>query len=205
LRIYEIYAWGVPTLITCVAAILDHLPENPNDSFLRPRFGENNCWFYGDLEILTYFFGPIGILLVINLLLFLSTARQLTCGLWKRDDVKSTSERAALGRVCLKLVIVMGVTWIADVASWAVGGPHYLWYVTDIINALQGVFIFFVLCCQPQVWTALKRFWSTMLGQSATNTNNGPQHSSSSQGLPSMDASITNNTTSSKIPMETVC
>lgn len=35
--------------------------------------------------------------------------------------------RAALGRVCLKLVIVMGVTWICDVLSWAIGGPHYIW------------------------------------------------------------------------------
>ena len=49
--------------------------------------------FTGDMEILTYFFGPIGILLCVNVLLFLSTARQLTCGLWKIDDVKSTAER----------------------------------------------------------------------------------------------------------------
>lgn len=49
--------------------------------------------FPGDMEIFAYFFGPIGILLCVNVLLFLSTARQLTCGLWKRDDVKSTTER----------------------------------------------------------------------------------------------------------------
>lgn len=49
--------------------------------------------FSGDIEIFAYFFGPIGILLCVNALLFLSTARQLTCGLWKRDDVKSTTER----------------------------------------------------------------------------------------------------------------
>lgn len=47
----------------------------------------------GDMEILAYFYGPIGILLCVNLLMFLSTARQLTFGLWKRDDVKSTTER----------------------------------------------------------------------------------------------------------------
>lgn len=39
----------------------------------------------------------------------------------------SVRYRAALGRVCLKLVIVMGVTWIVDVLSWAIGGPHYIW------------------------------------------------------------------------------
>uniref|UniRef100_A0A182TD41 G-protein coupled receptors family 2 profile 2 domain-containing protein n=1 Tax=Anopheles melas TaxID=34690 RepID=A0A182TD41_9DIPT len=167
----------------------------------------------GNMEMLTYFFGPIGILLGINLLLFASTARQLTCGLWKRDDVKSTTERAALGRVCLKLVVVMGVTWVADVISWAVGGPNYIWIVTDLINALQGVFIFIVVGCQPQVWAAMKRLWNSKTGRSFTNTTHGPQHSSSSHGLPSMGESITNNTctnnttttTSNRVPMETVC
>lgn len=47
----------------------------------------------GDMEVLTYFYGPVGILLAINLLLFSATARELTCGLWKREVVKSTTER----------------------------------------------------------------------------------------------------------------
>uniref|UniRef100_A0A1Q3FUJ4 Putative g-protein coupled receptor mth-like 1 n=2 Tax=Culex tarsalis TaxID=7177 RepID=A0A1Q3FUJ4_CULTA len=219
LRIYEVYAWGVPFVIAGVAAILDNLPDTV---YLRPRFGERTCWFYGDMEILTYFFGPVGILLCINLLLFASTARQLTCGLWKRDDVKSTTERAALGRVCMKLVVVMGVTWVADVASWVFGGPDYIWLVTDLINALQGVFIFIVVGCQPQVWSAIKRLWNSKTGRSFTNTTHGPQHSSSSHGLPSMGESITNNTctntatttttnsanangNANRVPMETVC
>uniref|UniRef100_A0A182YFZ8 G-protein coupled receptors family 2 profile 2 domain-containing protein n=1 Tax=Anopheles stephensi TaxID=30069 RepID=A0A182YFZ8_ANOST len=118
-----------------------------------------------------------------------------------------------MGRVCLKLVVVMGVTWVADVISWAVGGPNYIWIVTDLINALQGVFIFIVVGCQPQVWAAMKRLWNSKTGRSFTNTTHGPQHSSSSHGLPSMGESITNNTctnnttttTSNRVPMETVC
>lgn len=64
---------------------------------------------------------------------------------------------AALGRVCMKLVIVMGVTWTADVLSWIAevlswgNDGDYFWYATDLINALQGVLIFFVVGCQPQV------------------------------------------------------
>lgn len=82
------------------------------------------------MEKLAYFYGPIGILLFINFVLFASTTRQLTCGLWKREDVKSTTERyfykcflypyqwyfgnisffwysTTLGAITLKLVIVM--------------------------------------------------------------------------------------------------
>ncbi|XP_037910901.1 probable G-protein coupled receptor Mth-like 1 isoform X2 [Hermetia illucens] len=207
LRIYRVYAWGVPLIISGVAIVLDNIPSGTDDNLLRPRFGEAGCWFYGNMEILAYFFGPVGILLCINLLLFASTARQLTCGLWKREDVKSTTERAALGRVCLKLVVVMGVTWVADIISWMVGGPQSVWYVTDLINALQGVFIFIVVGCQPQVWSAVKRIWSSKTGRGVTNTTNGPQHSSSSHGLPSIGDSVTNNTltntTSTKVAMET--
>lgn len=107
----------------------------------------------------------------------------------------------------MKLVIVMGVTWIADVVSWAVGGPHYVWYVTDIINALQGVFIFIVVGCQPQVWSALKRFWSARLGRTGNeHQTNGPQNSSSSQGMPSIDTSVTTiSTIVAKAPIETLC
>lgn len=57
----------------------------------------------------------------------------------------------------MKLVIVMGVTWTADVLSWIAevlswgNDGDYFWYATDLVNALQGVLIFIVVGCQPQV------------------------------------------------------
>lgn len=105
--------------------------------------------------------------------------------------------RATLGRVCLKLVVVMGVTWVADVVSWAVGGPDYLWYLTDLINALQGVLIFAVVGCQPQVWAAVKRLWC--LRQTPSDTHNA--RSSSSNALPSCGEQNTSTTKG----VETLC
>lgn len=93
LRVYMLYAWGGPLVLAGAAALLDQLPHAP-DALLRPRFAVQRCWFYGDMEIFVYFFGPVGVLLLVNLALFVSTTRQLTCGLWRRDEVKSTSERS---------------------------------------------------------------------------------------------------------------
>lgn len=45
LRVYKMYAWGFPFLITAIAAIMDNLPDSKN--LLRPRFGESKCWFVG--------------------------------------------------------------------------------------------------------------------------------------------------------------
>ncbi|XP_018403809.1 PREDICTED: probable G-protein coupled receptor Mth-like 1 [Cyphomyrmex costatus] len=203
LRVYACYAWGGPFLVAGLAALLDHLPPQPQYTFLRPRFGEKQCWFYGDMEILAYFFGPIGVLLAVNLMFFAVTARELTCGLWKGEFVKSTTERATLGRICMKLVIVMGITWVADVVSWAVGGPQYIWYFTDLINAFQGVLIFAAVGCQPQVRAALKRFFSKNPQINAGRQGNG--HSTTSHGMPSMGDSVTQNPSTKTAPLETIC
>ncbi|XP_014478763.1 PREDICTED: probable G-protein coupled receptor Mth-like 1 [Dinoponera quadriceps] len=203
LRVYGCYAWGGPFLVAGLAALLDHLPPQPQYTYLRPRFGEKQCWFYGDMEILAYFFGPVGVLLAINLLFFAVTARELTCGLWKGEFVKSTTERATLGRICMKLVIVMGITWVADVVSWAVGGPQYIWYFTDLINACQGVLIFAAVGCQPQVRAALKRLCNRNPQTNAGRQGNG--HSTTSHGMPSMGDSVTQNPSTKTAPLETIC
>lgn len=54
LRIYEVYAWGLPIIFSGVAVILDNIPVSPNETFLRPRFGENKCWFYGEWYVIKY-------------------------------------------------------------------------------------------------------------------------------------------------------
>ncbi|XP_052753410.1 probable G-protein coupled receptor Mth-like 1 [Galleria mellonella] len=231
LRVYMLYAWGGPLVVAGAAALLDQLPPAAAGAgaapFLRPRFAVQRCWFYGDMEILVYFFGPVGVLLLVNLALFISTTRQLTCGLWRRDEVKSTSERAALGRVCAKLVVVMGVTWGADVVSWAAGGPDYVWYATDLLNALQGVFIFLVVGCQPHAWAALRRCaaarccrWCCGAAAAADGAGAAARATHSSTHLPSCGESLTHTTAApapasaaaaaaapapAKIPMETVC
>ncbi|KAK9890250.1 hypothetical protein WA026_010362 [Henosepilachna vigintioctopunctata] len=206
LRLYKLYAWGIPLLIVTIGVILDSLPD-PENKLIKPRFGENKCWFESEKEKLPFFNGPIGLLLTINLILFILTARELTCGLWKRELVKSTTERAALGRVCMKLVIVMGVTWITDVLSDALGGPREVWYISDIFNSLQGVFIFIVIGCQPQVLSAIKRIWCFRGHRDHGTAGTSNHHSSSFQGLQSTGDTTTNsitNTTKS-IPVETLC
>ncbi|KAL1452093.1 hypothetical protein WDU94_006406 [Cyamophila willieti] len=57
----------------------------------------------------------------------------------------------------LKLFIVMGVTWIMEVLSWAYGSPEnknkfsFFWYLADMGNALQGVFIFAIFLCKRRI------------------------------------------------------
>lgn len=59
-------------------------------------------------------------------------------------------------RVIFSLFILMGVSWMMEVISFAVGGSAYIWIPTDILNILTGVFIFVIFVCKPNVWKLLK-------------------------------------------------
>ena len=51
----------------------------------------------------------------------------------------------------------MGVCWITEVISFAVGGSAYLWIPTDILNILTAVFVFIIFVCKPNVWSLLMK------------------------------------------------
>lgn len=118
--------------------------------------------------------------------------------------------------MCAKLVVVMGVTWGADVVSWAAGGPHYVWYATDLLNALQGLLIFLVVGCQPHSLAAMRAAAASCC---ACAPRRAAPHTHSSTHLPSCGESLTHTTNAPapasapasagdahpKIPMETVC
>lgn len=51
--------------------------DQPNSSIIRPHFGEDSCYFAGHKEQLPYFYAPMGLLLIANLLFFFSTIYSL--------------------------------------------------------------------------------------------------------------------------------
>lgn len=51
----------------------------------------------------------------------------------------------------LRLFIVMGVTWMAEVLSWALDLPEEYSFFTDILNSLHGFFIFFLFVWKPKI------------------------------------------------------
>ncbi|KAG8230843.1 hypothetical protein J437_LFUL010240 [Ladona fulva] len=156
---YSAYAWGSPFVILMVTLIMDFAPGVP-DSFIKPGFGKDRCWFSSKMATLAYFYGPVAVILLCNIVLFIITAVKIarikrdTAILMdaesRRNDEIQDSNRQRFD-IYLKLFIVMGVNWIAEVVSWGVGGPGYLWFLTDIGNTLQGFFIFIILVWKDRI------------------------------------------------------
>lgn len=60
-------------------------------------------------------------------------------------------------KLYLKLMMVFGINWSMEILSWAISGPAWLWYVTDMFNALYGVLIFFIFVCKANVWKLVRK------------------------------------------------
>ncbi|KAF4528729.1 hypothetical protein B566_EDAN008995 [Ephemera danica] len=157
LIIYSLYAWGCPLIMLVVSIIMDYAPGIPNTA-LKPQFGVQRCWFGDKLAVFAYFFGPISVLLICNLVLFIMTAVRIVklrrgTAVLKHADSQRSDQREKQQKfvLYLKLFLVMGLTWIMELVSWTVGGSNYLWIVTDVCNTLQGLCIFLIFVWKPKV------------------------------------------------------
>ncbi|XP_071441414.1 probable G-protein coupled receptor Mth-like 10 [Hetaerina americana] len=152
-----LFAMSIPVIIITVSMVLDLSPSIPA-SILKPQFGVGSCWFLTDDAALRYFYGPITILIVGNVFLFVMTARKIvqkskeeaSRSMQRNEQYKKimTYENRAL-KVCFSLFVIMGLSWTMEIFSWVAGNQggivlKSVWYFTDMYNSLQGLFIFIV-------------------------------------------------------------
>ncbi|XP_023329254.1 G-protein coupled receptor Mth-like [Eurytemora carolleeae] len=150
LGLYSLLGFGIPLIITAITAIMD---QTLNTNFLRPRFGERGCWFFGNMEILLYFYSPVIILLLANILLFVRTVSSLAIverktsfkkGQIRKHSMSQLHQEYSQGREMLslsvRLFVIMGGLWIFEVVSWighTLDHPCWIYIPTDILNLLQ--------------------------------------------------------------------
>ncbi|XP_067203245.1 probable G-protein coupled receptor Mth-like 3 isoform X2 [Linepithema humile] len=163
--IYSIYAWGSASILTIVCAIMDFVPSVP-EHLIRPEFGTDSCWFTTDAAKALYFYGPMGITIVCNICLFISTALKIirhkkdTAHHLRGSESRRHDDNKQWFSLYLKLFIVMGINWSMEIVSWLIkSAPQYVWYLTDLTNTLQGLIIFIIFVWKEKIKRLLlKRF-----------------------------------------------
>ncbi|XP_049942566.1 uncharacterized protein LOC126419422 [Schistocerca serialis cubense] len=207
---YSAYAWGCTAAICAAAVGAEFSPAVPEDSPFKPNINKGTCWFKGKPATLVYFYGPMALLLVSNLCLFAYTAGRI-CVARRGSGIlrKSGSQRHHGGgkrrqqqeQLALygKLFGLMGVTWLMEIVSWAVGGPAYVWIVTDLVNVMRPAFIFYIFCCNRkvvrQLRTKLPGSWPCALApsQGGDSVRSGGGSSSGAHSRPTGTASTSAN------------
>lgn len=85
----------------------------------------------------------------------------------------------------LKLFVITGTNWSMEVISWLVSSKadntkqHWVFYVSDLVNTLQGVLIFVTFVCRKRVaLLLLERFGCASARARNQNTNSGVTYAS---------------------------
>lgn len=114
-----------------------------------------------------FFLLPMGIIISMNACLFILTA--VHCNRVKSEihrmqsnDCKDSHKKrffADKARMLmnLKLFSVMGISWVLELITSFYKEPKELWYVTDFVNVMQGVFVFLIFVFKRNVLTAVNK------------------------------------------------
>ncbi|KAF2357415.1 GPCR family 2 secretin-like [Trinorchestia longiramus] len=153
---YSAYAWGCPLIVGLVTIGMQQIDANKHPELILPGFGVKKCWFAEQAALWLYFYGFVLLLTVINIIFFMQVAYILIqAQRVNKTILRNTRQDKDRMKLYVKLFVVMGVTWICEVISFQEGTCE-VWMVTDIINSLQGVFIFIIFVCKRTVFQKLR-------------------------------------------------
>ncbi|KAF2899562.1 hypothetical protein ILUMI_06612 [Ignelater luminosus] len=175
LLLYSSYAFGTPLLHVILVLILTTVGSH--DAWYYPGIGDGQCWFYEGAATLLYFYIPMAALVVVNIILFIKTAMKIKqvqddTSILRRDENKKHHHENEKQRfhLYIKLLLAMGINWSMEIISWAVDWqvehvPAAVWYLTDLCNALYGVFIFFIFVFKRSIWNLLQKRYYMIIGK----------------------------------------
>ncbi|XP_064121712.1 probable G-protein coupled receptor Mth-like 1 [Macrobrachium nipponense] len=155
--LYASFAFGCPLVIVLVTLLMQSLPNKATKGLIVPGFGEESCWFAGELAQFLYFYLAIATLIALSLCILGHVTYMLRqaepgmgCCLRKSKGPRAFNRKhLSLFRQRLMIFVLMAICWSAEVLSLWIP-PKDAWVVTDLLNTLQGVFVFIIFLLSKQ-------------------------------------------------------
>ncbi|KAM4887985.1 adhesion G protein-coupled receptor E5 [Thomomys bottae] len=147
--------YGVPLVIVAVSAVVY------SEGYGRPTY----CWLSLEQGFLWSFVGPLAFVILCNAVIFVITVWRLTQKFSEiNPDLKRLQRARVLTVTAVAQLFVLGVTWVFGLFLF---DPHSvaLSYVFTLLNCLQGLFLFLLLCLlNKKVREEYRRWASAMVG-----------------------------------------
>ena len=169
--LHILFGQGVPLLITLITLVMD--TQGSSAKHVLPNMGEYTCFVGEEFKeqpgsffkspTFLYFYMPIMIVWVINIVCFIVTAVHLVSHWAKAKAMKQSRANntpLAHAKILGSLLIIMGGPWIFEFISAYLEHANHTSFnsrlALDVINLLQGVLIFLALVCKTQVMRPLR-------------------------------------------------
>ena len=165
-RWYLACGWGVPLTFVAVCVGVDL------GTSLDFDYGDDTkCWIAGHSLSAVYAFAvPVGMVVLINLGLFITTVVSLRKTMKIAQKATKTNDNMKHFKIYVRLSSVMGFTWVFGfLANW-----KPLWFMAFpfiIFNTLQGVFICASFVINKRVLMMYKKKWCASEVESSKTDN----------------------------------
>lgn len=184
---YSLYGWLVPAMALAALVTLDLVRPVGMAAEYYPYLGERWCWFGHRKALLVFFAAPLMAIMVINIVLFILSARIIAETTQSTAKMTTCSPQHHQFKLYMRLALLMGVSWISGIVAGYLQ-LEVIWYIFVLFNTLQGVLLFLGFTCTRKVWhVAGPGCWRRLF-----LTRRGPwvvrSPSSSRQGLESRDS-----------------
>uniref|UniRef100_A0A6P4FPK1 G-protein coupled receptor Mth-like n=1 Tax=Drosophila rhopaloa TaxID=1041015 RepID=A0A6P4FPK1_DRORH len=175
---YNMFAWGMSIVLTGVTYLVDKFADHEN---WTPQMGaKEECWIYTkDWSAMIYFYGPILLLIIFNITMFILTARSIiivkrTINNFtnKQERTKKLKSDTESYSYFLRLFIIMGLPWSLEIISYLVQSEDRwaeVFKVADYFNWSQGTIVFIVFILKRKT---LKLIMKRTLKKSRLRSNN---------------------------------
>ncbi|XP_010567193.1 PREDICTED: EGF-like module-containing mucin-like hormone receptor-like 1 [Haliaeetus leucocephalus] len=149
--------YGVPAIVVAVSAAV-----HP-DGYGTKHY----CWLSTEGGFLWSFLGPVCVIILVNLLFFLTTLWTLRDKLSSLNaDVTALKNTRLMTFKALAHICILGCTWGLGFLQ-AQGDNIAVAFIFTIVNSLQGAFIFLVHCVLNRQVTEQYQRWFRALGRRA--------------------------------------
>jgi len=154
------YSWGSPVILSCTTAVLQYADPS---SIPVPDIGVFSCFLFDHSAKIVYDHVPTLLLLLGNLYFFASTAWVLFYGFWAEKRANSVNQRRRPHKQRLLIVtflfFISGTPWLLDVLNGFIAhnNHHLFFFIFDLINAFNGLFIFLLFIAKKEVMMGLRQ------------------------------------------------
>ena len=117
--------------------------------------------FLGNESKGVWFFLPIGSLLIVNAIMFSLTIKEVFLLDWEAKRLNYIEEKTSNQRtrvfLFMKLFLGMGLLWFFEIIGGLLNEHVHesAWYVFDVLNMLQGLYIFVIFVVKRNVIEAI--------------------------------------------------
>lgn len=155
--VYMLYGFGVPVAIGTLTVCMQFFAPNGVPGVVKPNLAQSRCFFPDRTTLFLYFYGPIAFLFALNIAFIAHTywiyrKFEKNTSIQKTPSPETACERSLEHSQCKEdfmsdfkqhfaLLLLMSSCWVAEVLSSLIPPPE-LWALMDLLNSLQGVFIF---------------------------------------------------------------